>query len=329
MASIAKRKTKKGISYRVQIRRVGYPVQVRTFDSSADANAWARQIENEMDRGVWFNRAEAESTTLKVAFERYLNEITLTKKGAKQEGHRIKAWQRHPLAMKMLAAIHGADIAAYRDQRLKAGVSPTTISNDLIVLSHLFTIARKEWGMEGLANPVSLVRRPKLPRGRDRRLLPGEEEKLLQAAGYPMREMIILAVDTAMRAGELLKLRWENVDLKVRTARLLDTKNGEDRTVPLTIRAVQTLASMPRHIDGFVLPRLGSDCVSHRFQTVCQRAGITGLRLHDLRHEATSRLFEKGWDIMEVATVTGHKTLGMLKRYTHLRAEDLVRRLDG
>jgi integrase len=282
-----------------------------------------------MDRGVWFNRAEAEATTLKTAFERYLNEITPSKKGAKQERNRIKAWQRHPLAVKTLASIRGSDIAAYRDQRLKADVSPTTVTNDLIVLSHLFTIAKKEWGMEGLVNPVSLIRRPKLPRRRDRRLLPGEEERLLAAARYPMREMLILAIDTAMRAGELLSLRWENVDLKARTAKLLDTKNGEERMVPLTIRAVQVLSSMPRRIDGFVLPQMGNDHVSHRFQAVCRRAGIKGLRPHDLRHEATSRLFEKGWDIMSVAAVTGHKTLAMLKRYTHLRAEDLVHRLDG
>lgn len=329
MASIIKRKYKKGIRYRVQIRRADYPIQVQTFSSKADADAWVRRVEGEMDRGVWFNRVEAEATTLKAVFERYLNEITPAKKGAKREGNRIKAWQRHPLAAKTLASIRGSDIATYRDQRLKDGASPSTVTSDLIVLSHLFTIAKKEWGMEGLVNPVSLIRRPKLPRGRDRRLLPGEEEKLLAAARYPMREMIILAVDTAMRAGELLSMRWENVDLKVRTAKLLDTKNGEERTVPLTIRAVQVLSSMPRRIDGFVLPRIGNDHVSHRFQAVCRRAGVKGLRFHDLRHEGTSRLFEKGWDIMEVSAMTGHKTLTMLKRYTHLRAEDLVHRLDG
>jgi integrase len=329
MASIIKRKYKKGVRYRVQIRRVDYPIQVQTFSSKADADAWARQVEGEMDRGVWFNRVEAEATILKAALERYLNEVTPAKKGAKRERNRIKAWQRHPLAAKTLASIRGSDIAAYRDQRLKDGASPSTVTSDLIVLSHLFTIAKKEWGMEGLVNPVSLIRRPKLPRGRDRRLLPGEEERLLQAAKYPMREMIILAIDTAMRAGELLSLRWENIDLKVRIAKLLDTKNGEERTVPLTIRAVQTLSSMPRRIDGFVLPQIGNDHVSHRFQAVCRRVGVKGLRFHDLRHCATSRLFEQGLNIMEVSAITGHKTLTMLKRYTHLRAEDLVHRLDG
>ena len=142
-----------------------------------------------------------------------------------------------------------------------------------------------------------------------------------------MRELIILALETGMRQGELLGLTWPNVDLNRRIATLADTKSGEGRSVPLSRRAVTTLELMPRRLDGAVLSQASASSVSHKFAALCRAAEIEGLRFHDLRHEATSRLFELGLNPMEVAAITGHKTLIMLKRYTHLRAEDLALKL--
>ena len=135
-----------------------------------------------------------------------------------------------------------------------------------------------------------------------------------------------VAVETAMRRGEICDLRWENVNLAGRVALLPDTKNGTVRRVPLSSVALGVLAALPRRLDGLVWD-VKVDTVTRSFERACRRAAITGLTFHDLRHEATSRLFEKGFNPMEVSAITGHKTLQMLKRYTHLRAEDLAKRM--
>ena len=130
-----------------------------------------------------------------------------------------------------------------------------------------------------------------------------------------------------MRQGELIRLRWEHIDLNRRTAHLPDTKNGESRTVPLSTTAIRVLHALHRSLHGKVFPGVTTEAIKHAYIRAVRRAGIENLRFHDLRHEATTRLFEKGLNIMEVASITGHKDLRMLRRYTHLKAEDLARKL--
>ena len=139
--------------------------------------------------------------------------------------------------------------------------------------------------------------------------------------------IVQLAIETAMRRGELLSLSWNHIDLRRRTAHLPDTKNGESRTVPLSTTAVSILEALPRGVRGEVFPGVTPEAVKRAYIRAVRRAGIENLTFHDLRHEATTRLFEKGLNIMEVASITGHKDLRMLRRYTHLKAEDLARRL--
>ncbi|MDK2848823.1 MAG: hypothetical protein PWP34_2176 [Desulfuromonadales bacterium] len=322
MASINKRGP---YQWQVKIRRKGYPLQSKTFETEEDAKKWARLIESEMDRGVFISQAEAEKTTLQEALERYKKEITPGKKGAKQEISRINVLSASPLAPRYLASIRSTDIAKYRDDRLHDR-KPSTVNNELNLLSHLFTVAKKEWGLEGLRNPVKDIRKPKQPAGRDRRLHLGEEEKLLKTAPQKLRPLIVLALETAMRLGELINLRWENINLTRRIAHLPETKNDSARTVPLSTRAIKEFRALPRHLDGKIFT-YSANAASIAFSDLVKKQEIENLRFHDLRHEATSRLFEKGLNPMEVASITGHKTLQMLKRYTHLRAEDLAEKL--
>lgn len=321
MAAINKRGP---YQWRVRIRRNGYPLQTKTFETHEDAAQWARMIENEMDRGMFVSRKEAESTTLDEALDRYRHEVTPDKKGAKQERSRINILKQSDLAPRYLASIRGTDVAKYRDERLKIR-NPITVNNELILLSHLFTVALKEWGMEGLRNPVSNIRKPRQPSGRDRRLMPGEEELLLSTSSAQMQPLIILALETAMRQGELTSIRWNNVNLSKRTIHISDTKNSESRTVPLSSRAVSTLKKVPLSLNTNIVFPIKNP--SRKFSDICKKAKIEDLRFHDLRHEATSRLFEIGLNPMEVASITGHKTLQMLKRYTHLKAENLAQKL--
>ena len=319
---------KRSGSWQALVKKKGFGQIGRTFDTKAEAEAWAKIIEAEMVRGVYFSRKEAEATTLSEALDRYEREISSIKKGHLQEKKRIRSWKTHPLAKRFLATIQGKDIATWRDVRIKSGSSANTVRLDLAVISHLFEIARKEWGMEGLSNPVKSIRMPSPPSGRDRRLHPGELEKLLESLSEEMGQVVRFALETAMRRGEIAGMTWDMVDLKKRTVTLPDTKTGQKRIVPLSSVAVAILNDRlsTRRIDGEVW-NIGLDAISQNFAKACQKAGISGLHFHDLRHEATSRLFEKGFDTMEVRTITGHKTLQMLARYTHLRAEDLVERM--
>ena len=327
---------KRSGSWRAIIKRKGYPTQTRTFDLKGQAETWAKQIENEMDRGVFVSRVEAESTTLAELLDRYENEITPQKRGAAMERSHLKVIGQDPIARCFVARITGRELTAYKNRRL-AVVAGSTLNRELNVLSHVFTVAAQEWHIHlPWGNPVRLLSRPRVNDKRDRRLVGDELPRLLtaaqayggsapQTAGH-IGPIIIWAIETAMRRGEIAAMRWEHLDRKARVLLIPETKNGTPRRVPLSTAALVVLDGLPRRIDGRVFA-MHTGSISRAFAEVCKAAGIEGLTFHDLRHEATSRLFEKGLDPMEVAAITGHKTLQMLKRYTHLRAEDLVGRL--
>ena len=323
-------------AWQAKIRRHGYPPQSATFDTKSRAEAWARQIESEMDRGVFVSRVEAETTTLTELLVRYQEEITPQKRGATMERSHLKVIGQDPIARCFVARITGKELTAYKNRRL-AVVAGSTLNRELNVLSHVFTVAAQEWHIHlPWGNPVRLLSRPRVNDKRDRRLVGDELPRLLaaaqayggstpQTAGH-IGPIIIWAIETAMRRGEIAAMRWEHLDRKARVLLIPETKNGTPRRVPLSTAALGVLDGLPRRIDGRVFA-MHTGSISRAFAEVCKAAGIEGLTFHDLRHEATSRLFEKGLNPMEVAAITGHKTLQMLKRYTHLRAEDLVGRL--
>jgi len=318
---------KRGTAWRALIRRKGYPTLTATFDTKAEATKWASGIEGDMSRSKFVDSSKAEQTTLTAALNKYMK-ISDAKKGAKQEAVRIKRWLLHPLSEKYLSAITSSDLATYRDERLKQNVSTATVRLELAIISHLYTIAAKEWHMTGLVNPCTNIRLPKGSKERDRRPTTKELQKIYEAAKAINSELPIiieLAADTAMRRTELVMLQREQI--RGRVAYFEDSKNGSRRAVPLSTRARDLIKEMPERSDGRVFS-LSPQSVSNYFPRACEAAGVVNLHYHDLRHEATSRLFERGLDIMEVAAITGHKTLAMLKRYTHLSPENLADKLD-
>ncbi|MDB5852999.1 MAG: site-specific recombinase, phage integrase family [Herminiimonas sp.] len=327
MATIRKRGPQQ---YQARIRITGYPAASKTLPTRQEALAWATHHELLILRGHGDSSREAAKLTLRDALERYGLEVSPTKKGCAQEVGRIRAWQKNPLAVLPLSRLRGADLASYRDRRLSSGISGNTLRLEFALLSHLYEVARKDWGLETLQNPVKALRKPKVARGRNRRLQEYEEVSLLRwcsdTGNSRLASIIILAVETAMRRGELVGLRWSDINLTTRMANLQDTKNGEARAVPLSSRALAGIHSLPKE-SLYTMLGMHADTVTWDFGKACKACGITGLRFHDLRHEATSRLFEKGFNMMEVSTITGHKSLSMLKRYTHLRPSDLLARL--
>ena len=317
---------KRGDSWTVEIRRKGYKPIARTFDTKAQGEKWAAEVEAKMLAGRYVDTREAESLTLAEALARYGREVTPSKKGAKVELLRIGRWCKTPLATKSLAALRPSDLAALRDQRLADGQKPNTVRLDLALISHLFTIAANEWGLP-VDNPCAKIRKPSAGKGREVRMNPEQEAAIVAELAKINPELVAwatLAVETGMRRGELASLRREFITGRV--IRIPDTKNGEPRSVPLSSRAVSALASLPVLENGLVFA-LSLGWVTKAFALAADRAGHAEIRFHDLRHEATSRLFERGLNAMEVAAITGHKTLIMLKRYTHLNAEKLADKL--
>jgi len=335
MASISQR----GSKWRVRIVRIGHPVLTKTFIARRDADQWARLTESELERGRYICPAEAQRTTLTDALDRYKREVSIHKKSHAVEKYYIQHWQGSKLAPLALSAIRGSDVAQYRDTRLKAGLSTTSVKHELALLSHLFSVASREWGMESLGNPVKAIRQPVMARGRERRVSDAEIDAVSLFVNSELAVSIRLALHTAMRRGELLKLRWADIDFTKAVAVLHDTKNGDQRIVPLSSVAMGLLLSLVRRIDGRVFGLTDSQ-VSHGLLAATRKARkayeeeggideryLVDLHFHDLRHEGVSRLFEKGLNVMEVASISGHKTLSMLQRYTHLKAEDLARKL--
>lgn len=321
MATIRKHRNK----FQAIVRRKGFPPQSKSFTRRADAVAWASITESEMERSEFVDRSEADRMTFKDALEKYQDSVTPRKKGAKQERVRISYWKNHRLARCALSKIRPKDFADWRDIEIRAGKAASTVNNHLILISHLFNHARKEWGIP-VRNPIEDIWRPKLPKGRDRRLKDGEESLLLSEASKVhalLPSLILFAIETGMRRVEIATMKR---DLVVgNTVSLLDTKNGDKREVPLSKTAKAILASLPKCIDGRVWP-FYPDMISHMFAKTVREADIKDLRFHDLRHEATSRL-ARIYPIHELARITGHKTLTMLLRYYHPTGDELAERL--
>lgn len=323
-------KDKSETRYVARVRRKGHKPMSKTFKRKGDADRWARDIEAEMDKGVFVSREEAEGTTLSEAIERYIDEyIKIRLKHAKREADRANAIKNRDISKLFLARIRGKEIATFIKEREAEGVSGNTIRLDLALLSKLFEVARRDWGMESLVNPTKLVHKPKIGQGRTRRLQEGEQDKLLEKATDTFKPVVLFALETAMRRAEIAGLCWTNVDLKGSSLYLGETKNFEERTIPLSPRAKEILQSLPRNISGSVFG-LSADQITGYMRRSVKAAKLVNLRFHDLRHEATSRLFENtDLDSMEIKMITGHKSMQMLARYSHLRAHRLADRLAG
>ncbi|UIF87848.1 site-specific integrase [Cupriavidus necator] len=352
----------------------GFPTQSRTFSYKEDAEKWVRAVERELETSGFVDRREADKNTLAEVLKRYQKEVTPAKKSADIESIKIDVILKDASLPKLkMSAITSAAVASWRDRRLKE-VSGATVNREIDVISAVLNHARREWGIH-VENPIPYVKRPEKARARDRRFSAEEEAYLLAAltggerlpdgtfskgARNPwLLPLVQLAIETAMRRGELLALEWENVDLKRQTAHLPDTKNGDARTVPLSTKAVAILAALPdpdadedaeveddakerRTGKVFATTALALrkgftraiERAQEQYKADCKAAKrkplagfLADVHFHDTRHEAASRLAEKLSNVLELSAVTGHRDLRMLKRYYHPRAEDLAKKL--
>ena len=323
MASIRARSNK----WQARIIRKGHPTIAKTFLTRQDAEKWARSLEIEIDRGTYINKSYAEKTQFKEILQKYLNDVVPQMRSADSQAIRVRKLMKHPIAEVNMAQLSPKHMADYRDERLKVN-KPNTVIRELAILSSIINHARREWALN-ITNPVTMIKKPSSSQGRDRILNDEEFGRLfieLEKISPWYKPLVEFALETAMRRGELMSLLWANVNFEKSVAYLPITKNGDSRYVPLSSKAIRIIKSLPRGIDGRVFP-LNKGTVSILFLRAVRRAKVEDFHFHDLRHTAITRLASIFSNPMEIAAISGHKSLSMLKRYTHLKAEDLVKKL--
>lgn len=341
--------------WQAQIRRKGWPQQSATFRTKKDAQTWARKVESEMDRGAFVDQEASRQTALGDLIRVYLKEVTDNRPSEASriaERSRLERFLRDEPALcaYAVANLRPEHFEAYRDRRLSENVSrgngrkkgndkrvsPGTVKRELTLLKRVIDYRKRRLGL--LINPVNTedVKRPAVSDERDVRLSPDEMQGFLAAcrdARTPwLRPIVEFALETGARRGNILRLRWEDIDLAKKTAILRGVKNSRspdevlNHTVALSPAAIRILKELPKAQDERVFP-VTETALRLAFNRARGRAGVPQFRFHDLRHERTSSLFEAGWSLVQVMAQTGHKDPKSVKRYANLSADFLAEEL--
>ena len=323
---------KRSGNWQARITRKGHETLCKTFTSKKDAEFWAREIETSIDKGAYKNLRYAQKVTFQELIERFIVEVSPSMRGSVADIYRLRALAKRPISKLSMTALTPSKLAEYRDQRLKV-IAANTMLRELSYFSCIINHARREWGLN-IENPVAMIKKPPTPRGRTRVLTKDEEAQIILTVqqSRPCKCNIWLpaavefAIATAMRLGEITSLLWKDVDLNHRTAFLPITKNGSCRYVPLSNTAIKILNELPRTSDRVFPVKSGS--LSLAFTRYSRKAGVEGVRFHDLRHTAITNMSGKLTNVIELSSVTGHRSLSMLKRYIHLNIGELAKKLD-
>lgn len=326
--------------FRAVIRRAGFKVRSKIFVTEKQAKAWARAVETEMDKAHYADPGDGLKVTVRELMDRFANDVSPLRKGAKWEKVRLASIAKTAdFAVRRLDQLRAEDLRAWRDQRLKV-VSGASVNREMNLLSGVFTHAIKEWGVPLKENPVHMVKRPPGGKARTRRWTDAEIKRVLAAAQWDETKRpvvgedyvgwaVLLAIETAMRLGELCALRACDFDPEGRQVFLHDTKNGDARTVPLSTKALAMLTFLVEGLkpEDRIFP-YASGSLGLYFRRVREKAGVADLHFHDTRHEAATRLSRKLTNVLELSAVTGHRSLQSLKRYYNPTATELASKLD-
>jgi len=356
MATISERVNSKGEeSFQVKIRMKGYPVVSATFKRITDARKWAKQTETAMEEGRYFKTVEAKKHTLAELIDRYIENDLKHRKSDQDRFIMHLNWWKNKLGFYLLSDITPAVLAECRDKlqkepykiiekedstEIEKYFSDTTVNRYMATLSIALTKASREWGwME--ENPMFKVSKKTEPRGRIRFLSDEERTALLDAcekASNPLIYLlVVIALSTGARFSEIINLKWHNVDLKRKMFYFMDTKNGENRAVPISSKAYSLLQehSKVRQINSeYVFARPDGKKpldLRHQWEKVIENSKIKDFHFHDLRHTAASYLAMNGATLVEISEILGHKTMQMVKRYSHLTQKhtaDILERMN-
>lgn len=330
MGSINKRGKKYYARIRLTHNYITYN-ENKSFSTKLEASIWVQQREKAILEGA--DKDYDEDKTLGDAMKRYLSEVTPTKKGKKNEAHRIKAIMQQDYFPKSvpLMKLKPKMIVEWRDQR---PISDQSKNRELSLIRSVVETARRDWNWTN-HNPLIELKALKEPPHRNRRISMDEEELLLQYFKFSEEKPILqkqvvgfiflIALETAMRQSEITNLDWRNVKLQEKYIRLLDTKNGDNRDVPLSKRAVELFKLLEHKTTGTVF-NITSDSVSQTFRQATRALDVKDLRFHDTRHEACTRLARK-LQVLDLAKMTGHKDTRSLMIYYNPTATEIADRL--
>ncbi len=304
--------------YQAKIRKQGHSLS-KTFACRKLAVTWSKETEYLIEKNLFIDYSASQKTSLNQLMNKYLKEVLPCKKSQKPI-HTVIRTIRPVLGDICLALLTTSQIANYRDLRLNT-VSNETVRKELLFLKRLIHTAQIDWGFElPKGNPIEMIRLPSPGKPRARRI--NEHESII-FKDKTIGDYCILARETGMRRGEIANIKTEHIitiNSEITLLEIPETKTGTPRIIPLSKLAQKA-------IQGVLKRRIKADSISQAFSRACQKYGITDLRFHDLRHEATSRLFELGLNSMEVSTITGHRDLKMLLRYTHLNINEIAKKL--
>jgi len=340
MATIIKQAGK----YLVRVRITGHKAASASFNSEKAAATWAAVTEDAIKRGIYQYRQPSAIPTLSKALATYGKTVTPHKRGEKQERYVLAVLSRLPIALRPLDQVDRVDIAQLRDAWIRARVSASTIQKRMALLSHLYTTARREWGLD-VENPLRDVSKPLVNNRRTRIIMPDELQAITAQCAPALAALVRLARLSAARLGELATLQWQDVDLDARTMTFPLTKNGTARTVPLVPDALALLNGMkPSKAAGSVFGISSATATQawrravvrarREYERTCVEQGtvpdgdyLRDCHFHDLRHSAITEFAERGLSTLKLASISGHKTVGMLARYTHINASRLAAEL--
>ena len=325
MATIRKRKGR----WYVEIRKVGYPKVYRTFFEKTTALKFAKDIETQMDKNIFEDYSGTAGLTLKVLLIKYRNEITANKKGVDEETSKINVLLKNKVCLHSLMALRSHHLYSFKTEWSKTR-SAATVNKYINLMSHAWTTARKVWGIAlPPQNPFELVTLDKEAPPRDRVLTREEYQKLLQACSLShyayLKDAVEFAYLVGARQGEILRLKYEHINFERKVCTFYDTKNGEDRTVPLSDYILNILKN--HRFGPFVFNVLKRRLRKH-FDIAKKRAGIENFRYHDLRACFCTNALLSGWTIAQTAAVSGHQDWSQLKIYSRIKAEDLVDKIN-
>ncbi len=337
MASIQKR----GSAYRVRITREGKSTLSATFPTKAEALAWDSEIRAKIRLGIYQDGSELKpirKSNFEEAANHYIKTHSIYKKSSYSEigiiRILIKRWSSLDIA-----ELNKSHVLALRDELLSLGRAGSTVNHYFNAISKIYQMLIEEWGLP-VINPIKGLKRVPNNKGRSVRVNRDIESLLLAGCQkihtHLLASIIEFAIQTGMRRGEIMSLTWADIDLENRKAYLHKTKNGEARQVPLTLLAVEVLRALPKIEDKVF--SMTFDSLRSQFKRLKSHLNqswdgyganpFNDLRFHDFRHEALSRLSDTGLNVIELSHISGHKTLGMLKRYTHPAHSAILFKLD-
>ena len=323
MATFRKRNAK----WQAIVRHKSIGTLAKTFPSKLLAQRWSGEQELRLANGS-FGKLLPDAVNLKELLIKYRDTVTPQKRGQAQEHRRINRLLSDPISTTEISQLSSQLLANFRDRRLKDGVRASQY--DLVIIRHCIKVAIGEWGLLLENNPAERIKLPPSPKPRERRLKQFEFDRLKAASKRTTNQnvwpVVVFAIETGMRRGEILSLKWESICFDNQIASLAHTKNGSSRNVPLSSKALCVLSEQRERGTALPFP-INDNAFRLAWDRLRARAGITDLRFHDLRHEAISRFFEQDLSIAEVAAISGHKDPRMLFRYTHLDAIQIAKKL--